>query len=673
MKLKVCAINMSCALLVAVAAFGCTKKPASNPDDTGFLFDPRLPGGVINPAGGSIRGLDSVQADASTVGTIILTWKVPSLFSTLDYKVKIYRMQCKSSETTCVLPDPTNQYSNSELFKIAEVKAQVYIDQNPTNGDPVNIQDGADYTYWLYLTVGGQWSSASKLGVTAATAAGSLFIAPPDQFWAYKRWEIGSAPPVDGGNPQDSLYTIQAGKSTALNPKGTIAFAKGGAIMYYADTDNNRIVIYEKQNTLSCQTITDPLTYAACVYQFSAEPFVAANVIGQPNQYTTYKCGDAGALPNNECLTKPTRVYVDNDQRIIIADSGNNRIVVWDHIPILSGCDTNVNPLQTTVRDCTPSFVIGQKSLTDIQTYSVSTDGIAALTNPQDVLVVGYDMYIADTGNHRVVKVKRYADQNQFQCSPATWKTSTCQFSAVLGQQTFTENKTFKEMYEANPSMIDHATGLGDSLTSDYSSLLKRYFANPARLALTGDGKLLVASYEDFQGSGAIYQSTLGPTSPLMLLGRILVFNSNPIGADTPLCNSATFATGNCDASDVFGQTYFDKIPVISSVGGSYFSSVSYGLEYVSDFQVIDEQILAVDPVNNAIYMWADWTTNTAAGKPYDAKVLNPNGAPNPNNNGLALPTLKSISSISYQPGLGNIYVSDSDGSKVYEIKASTY
>jgi len=117
------------------------------------------------------------------------------------------------------------------------------------------------------------------------------------------------------------------------------------------------------------------LRYAAPV-SASSTP---ANVIGQPN-LTTYSSGLTAAK-----LNTPYGIRVTSSGKLIVADSGNNRVLVWNSVPTTNGVAANV--------------VIGQTG------FTVATTGSAAnkFNKPYDVAEMpDGKLLVADSSNNRV-------------------------------------------------------------------------------------------------------------------------------------------------------------------------------------------------------------------------------------------------------------------------------
>lgn len=87
-------------------------------------------------------------------------------------------------------------------------------------------------------------------------------------------------------------------------------------------------------------------------------------------------------------LNLPTGVVVDHG-RLIVADAWNHRILVWDCVPALN--------------NQAPSYVIGQPDLVSVDVNAGGTCTPVSLYWPFGISFTGSRFWIADTGNRRVL------------------------------------------------------------------------------------------------------------------------------------------------------------------------------------------------------------------------------------------------------------------------------
>ncbi|HEY9159385.1 choice-of-anchor D domain-containing protein [Candidatus Binatus sp.] len=153
--------------------------------------------------------------------------------------------------------------------------------------------------------------------------------------------------------------------------------------LYVADSANNRVLGW---NDVSSQV--------------SAQP--ADIVFGQPDLYS-YKCndgvagGDVGGL-GPDSLCGPERMAVDQKGNLYVADSRNNRVLVYN---------TPFNPAsgEPGAGDASADFVYGQGGAFTTRNCNLNGASATSLCNPAAVALDGAgNIYIADAWNNRVLE-----------------------------------------------------------------------------------------------------------------------------------------------------------------------------------------------------------------------------------------------------------------------------
>jgi uncharacterized protein (TIGR03437 family) len=170
------------------------------------------------------------------------------------------------------------------------------------------------------------------------------------------------------GQP-DMTTTTENDPATSNDLRSPTAVASDGIHLVVADTDHNRVLIWN-----SIPVIND-------------QP--ADVVVGQPNFTSSSIPGDT---PNAHSLRSPQGVWILNG-RLYIADTGYNRVLIYNHIPTTNGASADVAlgvPNLTT-------FV--QPDLTQ-QTTSASASN---LLNPVSVTSDGTHLFVTDLGYNRVL------------------------------------------------------------------------------------------------------------------------------------------------------------------------------------------------------------------------------------------------------------------------------
>jgi hypothetical protein len=179
-----------------------------------------------------------------------------------------------------------------------------------------------------------------------------------------------------------------AGNGVTSQPNGVTL---GGGNLYIADTGNHRVLVM-KTPVASGQ--------------------IPTRVFGQPD--LSQARPNSGGMPSARTLNAPRGVFVDS-ARLLIADTANNRVLVYD--PNSTSPDAQL--------------VLGQP---DFTSNSVPAAGASASTMqaPTGVFSDGTSLWVADAGNHRVLVWKAFPTGNGQAADLVLGQTS---FSGVLPNQ----------------------------------------------------------------------------------------------------------------------------------------------------------------------------------------------------------------------------------------------
>ncbi len=158
------------------------------------------------------------------------------------------------------------------------------------------------------------------------------------------------------GNGFNQSLAVTAGGST--RPRG---LAVNNNEIFVAESNRHRVVVHEL-----------PLTPGK-------EP---KRIIGQPDDSLSLPNG--GGSPSASSLASPNGVYVD-DERVIIADTGNHRVLMFSRTS--SGAQV----------------VLGQTSFDGSSANRGASATAATLAAPESAYFDGQRLFVADTGNHRVL------------------------------------------------------------------------------------------------------------------------------------------------------------------------------------------------------------------------------------------------------------------------------
>lgn len=317
--------------------------------------------------------------------------------------------------------------------------------------------------------------SASNFNLPSPLLAGSALIVADQLFNRALIWRMAgpfasSAASGVLGQTNFNSTTVAATSPSSLNaPSGSPA--SDGNRLFMVDTGNNRALIWDGLVALTNGNVTN----------------VAANyVLGQSGGAGS--ASNRGGSPALDTLANPMGIAaapVNPTTRIAIADSGNNRVLLWDSLPSMNGVAA--------------TRVLGQ---VDGLGASANAGGLSlsSLSNPSGVYTNGTQLAVADTNNHRLLLWN-------------TWPTAHGQpADVVLGQASGTlgrENGQYPSPTSfGGPTSI---TRVGDGL-----AIVDRSFGRVLiwpRLPLqTSDAPSLVLGQSDF-GSSLLYGGASGPSA----------------------------------------------------------------------------------------------------------------------------------------------------------------
>ena len=197
------------------------------------------------------------------------------------------------------------------------------------------------------------------------------FPSPTDELFPTTRCPvcIGEADVVLG---QDNFTKLELQTPSSKSMRSPIGVATDGSILVVADTDFNRVLIW---NSIPAS---------------NAMP--ADVVLGQPDFSRVVANEGQQNTPTNRSFRGPQGVWIQNG-RLMVADTNNNRILIWNSIP-----RTNYAPAD---------IVIGQKDFNTFVTPDITKTTVEAkadnLLTPVSVTSDGVRMYVADLGHNRVL------------------------------------------------------------------------------------------------------------------------------------------------------------------------------------------------------------------------------------------------------------------------------
>jgi len=209
-------------------------------------------------------------------------------------------------------------------------------------------------------TIGGATASRLINPVSTVTAGGKLFVAD----YGNSRVLIWNSLPT-GDTPADvavgapDLTTAGTGSATQTTFSSPIGLAAAAGHLFVTDPPNSRVLIW---NTIP-----------------TASGAPADVVLGQTD-FTKHIV----LVPTASTLVTPSDVWSDGT-RVVVADTGNNRVLIWNTLPTANGQAADL--------------VVGQADFTS----NTAGAGAQGLNVPYGVHSNGLQLFVADNGNHRVL------------------------------------------------------------------------------------------------------------------------------------------------------------------------------------------------------------------------------------------------------------------------------
>jgi len=381
-------------------------------------------------------------------------------------------------------------------------------------------------------------------------------------------------PLISGDNVADGVLGeidfghngINNTNATSLDSPGQMAIDLGSTPthLYVVDTVNSRVLGWN-----------DATSYA--------NGQAADLEIGQPDFETTL-CNSGGVSASSLCM--PVGVAVDSSGDLYVADTQNNRVLLYDP-PFGQGISTGFSA----------SFVIGQNSSF---TQNVCAQGSTGLCNPQGVALDPSNMesfivYVADSGNNRVLEYNlgggataslvfgqgaSGTDFTDFNCGPASAIGMCTPLSVTVDSlgDLYVGDSGENRVLEFNQPLAtpDILIGAGDvtadlvlgqgSTGTDFTDTIC-YDGNNGDPAPSADG-ICGSSALALDSTGDLFVTDTGNSRTLEYLEPLATGGGNPgtPGTDGDVTADNVFGQGGSFITGVCGGTAASGIPPAGSV-----------------------------------------------------------------------------------------------------------
>ncbi len=257
--------------------------------------------------------------------------------------------------------------TNGTLFYVADYGNHRILGWNSI---PSTLSKAPDFVIGQSdFTSNSSGTTASKLALPASVSITDTRLVVADA--GNNRVLIWNSLPTSNVAPDvvvgQSDFTSDDPGTTASQLSFPVSASIANNRLFVVDQYNNRVLIWN--------SVPDTAGVAASV------------VLGQID-FTSSTAGD-----EEDGLTNPASLWTDGIQ-LLVADSGNNRVMYWSSIPRSSGADA--------------TYVIGQ---TDFSRTSAGV-GQSSLRTPYGITSDGTRIYIADAGNNRIIEFDSFPIAN---------------------------------------------------------------------------------------------------------------------------------------------------------------------------------------------------------------------------------------------------------------------
>lgn len=184
--------------------------------------------------------------------------------------------------------------------------------------------------------------------------------------------------------PSPSLTPPPVAANQLLGPVSVTADATH---LYVSDLGNNRVLIWNEIPTSNAQNADIVV----------GQPDMTQSAANNPNVCTNFVVGPL--LSQCETSLNFPRYALSINGQLFIADSGNDRVMIWNRIPTSNGAPaTGVLGEPNFTQD-----VVSSASISIASTAIDNTGGVDLLPTPQALAWDGTNLYVSDPYNRRVV------------------------------------------------------------------------------------------------------------------------------------------------------------------------------------------------------------------------------------------------------------------------------
>jgi len=256
-------------------------------------------------------------------------------------------------------------------------------------------------------------------GGIAVDANGSIYVADTGNNRLQKFDSTGKLLAITGGFGWDNEQFQQPGDICSGNMLD----------FYIADRDNSRIVRYNKEMhfisaVYSNTALEEKLQFVFPIslsMSIHGELFLIDSEnskIVKLNSRFEPALAFGGFDWGRGALDKPTQIHVSRNDQVFVSDQGKQCIIIYDYFgntineigqDILdspTGLCTGLNDLLAVADSGLDQLLFFDKNGAFLQQFGMNGNDFGAFNNPGDVAMQNDLLYVADTGNHRVLVFK---------------------------------------------------------------------------------------------------------------------------------------------------------------------------------------------------------------------------------------------------------------------------
>ncbi|HWB86130.1 MAG TPA: hypothetical protein VG675_18445 [Bryobacteraceae bacterium] len=362
-------------------------------------------------------------------------------------------MKCISVFLLCLAASYAADFNTGQAAR-AVIGQQTFTAADPTSTDTVvGAVGGLAYANDTLFVADSNRVGAGPLNhrVLLFQHISSMLPKPTDQLQYDRKCPVcvGQATVVLG--QPDFTTTTETIAATQSDLRLPTAVASDGTHLVVADTNHNRVLIWNS------------------IPQANNAP--ADVVLGQPDFTSTSIPGNS---PNAKSMRGPQGVWIQ-DGKLYVADTQNNRVLIYNHIPTVNGTAADM--------------VLGQKDFTTFVEPDLTQQNIPAsasnLLNPVAVTSDGVHLFVTDLGNNRVLIWNSIPTTND---TPADVVVGQPDMNSSAANNAFTADSTGKQ----SPVLCTVSNGTDSNNNPTYPGLCKATISFP-RFALSDGNRLFVA------------------------------------------------------------------------------------------------------------------------------------------------------------------------------------